>query len=196
MHGGSVSARSAGPGQGSEFVVRLPCAAPSTVSERKQSNGPVGPSATATKWRVLVVDDNEDSLSSMAEMLILLGNQVRTAQDGLEAVAAAASFKPDVVLLDLGMPRMNGYEAARRIRAQPWGKGMVLVAHTGWGQEDARRRTHEAGFDYHLTKPAAPQALETLLAGLNIPLLKGIATAVSARMPPLPVFLGIGLLFQ
>jgi CheY-like chemotaxis protein len=100
-------------------------------------------------------------------MLRLAGHDILTAQDGLEAVQAAATFRPDVVLLDLGMPKMNGYEAARHIREQPWGKDMLLVALTGWGQEEDRRRTFEAGFDHHLTKPVEPAALENVLAVLK-----------------------------
>jgi CheY-like chemotaxis protein len=116
--------------------------------------------------RVLVVDDHEDVVANMQTLLTSLGNEVRTACDGVAAVEAAAAFHPDVVMLDLRMPRMNGYDAARQIRAQTWGKKMVLVAHTGWGQEEDRSRTQEAGFDYHLVKPVAPDVLEEMLAGL------------------------------
>jgi CheY-like chemotaxis protein len=94
----------------------------------------------------------------------LAGHDLQTAYDGLEAVQAAATFRPEVVLLDIGMPKMNGYEAARHIREQPWGKSMALIALTGWGQEEDKRRAFEAGFDHHLTKPVDPAALEKLLA--------------------------------
>jgi len=111
-----------------------------------------------------VVDDNRDAADSLATMLRMMGNDVRTAYDGLEAVQAAATFRPDVLLLDIGLPRMNGYEAARHIREQPWGRSMALIALTGWGQEEDRRRALDAGCDHHLTKPADPAALQKLLA--------------------------------
>jgi CheY-like chemotaxis protein len=115
------------------------------------------------KRRILVVDDNKDSADSLSMMLGITGMDVRTAYDGLEAVAAAAAFNPDVVLLDIGLPKLNGYEVARRIREHPWGKDMVLVAVTGWGQEEDRRRSQEAGFNAHMVKPVDPAALQRLL---------------------------------
>jgi CheY-like chemotaxis protein len=117
--------------------------------------------------RFLVADDNRDAADSLALLLQLAGGEVHTAYDGQEAVEAAARLRPDVILLDIGMPRLNGYDAARTIREQPWGKGVVLVALTGWGQEEDRRKSKEAGFDGHLVKPVDPQALEKLLAGLR-----------------------------
>jgi CheY-like chemotaxis protein len=102
---------------------------------------------------VLVADDNEDAVESAAMVLTLNGNEVKLASDGLEAVEAAGRYRPDVVLLDIGMPKLNGFEACRRIRSEPWGKDMLVVAVTGWGQEEGRRRTAEAGFDAHFTKP-------------------------------------------
>ncbi len=114
-----------------------------------------------------MADDLRDSADSLALMLRLAGHEVWTAHDGLEAVQAAAAFRPDVALLDIGMPKMNGYEAARYIRQQPWGKRLVLIALTGWGQPEDRRRTAEAGFDHHLVKPIEPKALEELLADLS-----------------------------
>ena len=114
-----------------------------------------------------MVDDNRDSADSLAMMLTIMGNEVRTADDGLEAVEVAAGFNPEVVLMDIGLPMLNGFDAARRIRQQPGGNGMVMVALTGWGQEDDRRRSREAGFDQHLVKPVDPVALETLLDGLE-----------------------------
>jgi CheY-like chemotaxis protein len=113
------------------------------------------------------VDDNRDAADSMAEMLKITGYETRTAYDGLEAVQTAAGFRPDVVLLDIGLPKMNGYEAARHIRKQSWGEGMALIALTGWGQEEDKRLALEAGFDYHLTKPVEAAALEKLLALTN-----------------------------
>jgi PAS domain S-box-containing protein len=166
LHGGSVAARSAGPGRGSEFIVRLPVlGTPTPVRPEPSADGEklcAGP-----KCRILVADDLRDSVDSLAMMLRQAGHDTRTAHDGLEAVQAAATFRPDVVLLDIGMPKLNGYEAARHIRQQPWGKRMVLVAVTGWGQEEDKRRTREVGFDHHLTKPVEPAALERLLAGLK-----------------------------
>ena len=114
-----------------------------------------------------MVDDNKDSADSLSMMLSIAGMEARTAYDGLEAVAAAAAFNPDVVFLDLGLPKLNGYEAARRIREQPWGKDVVLVAVTGWGQEEDRRRSQEAGFNAHMVKPVDPGALQEMLAALK-----------------------------
>jgi PAS domain S-box-containing protein len=164
LHGGSVQAHSAGPGKGSEFTVRLPVAETPT---------PPRPAPTAVdrsagpKLRILVADDLPDCVETLALLLRLAGHDVRTAHDGLEAVQAAATFRPDVALLDIGMPKMNGYEAARHIRQQPWGQGMRLVALTGWGQDEDRRRTLDAGFDLHFVKPVEPRALEQLLEGLQ-----------------------------
>ena len=162
LHGGTVAAHSAGPGQGSEFVVRLPvCEVPARdlqapAGEKKLPNS--GPTC-----RVLVADDNQDSADGLGTLLELKGYEVETAHDGLEAVDAAAAFQPDVALLDIGMPGLNGYEAARRIREQPWGEAMVLIAVTGWGQDDDKQRAKEAGFDHHLTKPIDTADLEKLL---------------------------------
>lgn len=165
MHDGRVEARSDGPGKGSEFIVHLPTL---TVAEPPAvlAGSTQRPQSSAGR-RVLVVDDNEDVVSSMRILLTSLGNEVQTAGDGLTAVEAAATFRPDMVMLDLRMPGMNGFEAARQIREQPWGKKMVLVAHTGWGQAEVRRRTREAGFDHHLVKPVARDALEEILVGLS-----------------------------
>ncbi len=119
------------------------------------------------KRRILVVDDNKDSAASLSKMLELTGNEVRTAHDGLQAVEAARTFQPEVVLLDIGLPKLNGYDAARRIRALPGGQSMFLIALTGWGQDEDKRRSAEAGFNLHLVKPMDPAALENLLAGLH-----------------------------
>ena len=165
MHGGSIQAFSEGIGQGSEFVVRLPILIDNR--RRPQPSGPTGNEQPApTARRVLVVDDNRDSAASLAMLLELAGNETYTAHDGLEAVQAAESFRPDVVLLDIGLPKLNGRDAARRIREQPWGTNMVLVALTGWGQDEDRRRSKEAGFDYHLVKPVNYADLNKLLASL------------------------------
>lgn len=165
MHGGSVEAYSEGRGKGSEFVIRLPIVL-SVVQEPPPTDAAEKP-ATPARRRVLVVDDNVDAASSMAMMLKLMGNEVRMAHDGIEAVEAASEYRPDVILLDIGMPRMNGHDACRRIREQPWGRAPFIVALTGWGQEDDKRRSREAGFDSHLVKPIEPAVLQKLLAALK-----------------------------
>jgi PAS domain S-box-containing protein len=161
MHGGTIAARSEGPGKGTEFVVRLPrLAAQPDVNEKPAlAAGRAGP-----RRRVLVVDDNRDAAESTAMMLGIMGHETRSAHDGPEALAAAESFRPDTVLLDIGMPGMNGYETCRRLRATAWGRDAVVVAVTGWGQEDDRERSREAGFDHHMTKPVEPESLQRLLA--------------------------------
>ena len=113
--------------------------------------------------RILVADDNADSALSLGMMLEMMGCEVRTAHNGEEAVATAAAFRPHVALLDIGMPKLNGHDAARRIRAEPWGRDMVLIAQTGWGQPDDRDKSKAAGFDHHLVKPVDPAALQALL---------------------------------
>ena len=113
--------------------------------------------------RILLADDLVDSVDSLSMLLRLMGHTVWTAQDGAEAFALAEVHRPEVLLLDLGMPRMDGYEACRRIREQPWGRDMLIVAVTGWGQKEDRRRTEEAGFDHHVVKPVEPQTLMNLL---------------------------------
>ena len=162
MHAGTVEARSAGVGQGSEFVVRLPVLSGPLPPLSREPSGPK-PVAIAPR-RILVVDDNQDSADSLATLLRLTGHEVHIAHDGLEALEGAATFQPEVILLDVGLPRLNGYEAARRIREQQRHKAPTLVALTGWGQEEDRRRTKEAGFDAHLVKPVDFAALTKLLA--------------------------------
>jgi CheY-like chemotaxis protein len=136
----------------------LPAAAPPKEDEEPKP---------ATKCRILIVDDNQDSADSLAMLLKIKGYEVGTAYDGEQAVEAAGTLRPNVVLLDIGMPKLNGYDACWRIRQQPWGQGMFLIALTGWGQEEDRRRTEEAGFNQHMVKPVDPAALMTLLAGLS-----------------------------
>jgi PAS domain S-box-containing protein len=160
LHGGTLEAQSAGVDQGSEFIVRLPIAVAGASREKPGGNG--RPSAAARR-RVLVVDDLKDSADSLAILLRMMGHETHTAYDGEEAVAAAERLKPDAVLLDLGMPMLNGYQACERIRARPWGKKTLLIAVTGWGQEDDRRRTHAAGFDRHLVKPVDPVEVAKIL---------------------------------
>jgi CheY-like chemotaxis protein len=165
MHGGTVQVQSGGPGKGSEFTVRLPVLlSPNMVQQRSTEDG--NDTNPSSAHRILVVDDNNDGAKSLALLLQAMGHDARTVHDGLEAVEAAAEFRPEVVLLDIGLPRLNGYEVARRIRAQPWSASMVLIAQTGWGQEEDQRRSKEAGFNFHLVKPVDPTDLEKLLAGL------------------------------
>jgi len=162
MHGGTVEARSAGPGQGSEFIVTIPLC---TDALRDTLPIVANHNDDAGRKRVLVVDDNEGAARVLTLLLQALGNEVRSAHDGLSAVEIAADFLPDVVLMDIGMPKLNGYDAARRIRQQPWGKKLVLAALTGWGQDDDKARTREAGFDFHFVKPLEVEILRELLAG-------------------------------
>ncbi|HEV8198777.1 MAG TPA: ATP-binding protein, partial [Candidatus Polarisedimenticolia bacterium] len=171
LHGGSILATSDGPGRGSEFVVRLPLL--QRISEFERQARPdvrLLPSTVATKRaarRTLVVDDNVDSADSLATLLRVTGHEAMTAHDGLEALAAAERFRPEVVFLDIGMPRMNGYDAARHIRQQDWGRDVLLVALTGWGKDEDRRRSADAGFDAHLVKPADSNDLLRLLETLT-----------------------------
>lgn len=169
MHGGTVEARSDGPGEGSQFIVCLPLAEEITDQRLLEPIGDPEKFVTPVTRRILVVDDNWDAAESLVMLLRMMGNEVHTAQDGLEAVAIAAEVRPDVVLLDIGLPRLNGYEVARRIREQVGGREMVLVALTGWGQEEDRRRSTEAGFDHHLTKPVDFATLQQLIADMNRP---------------------------
>jgi CheY-like chemotaxis protein len=162
QHGGTVEARSDGLGRGSEFIVRLPLAreAPVAAAPAGDRRAP-----RSVRRRILVADDNRDSADSLASMLSLMGHEAHAAYDGSDAIEKAAACRPDVIVLDLGMPRMDGYEAARRIRNEPWSDGVLLVALTGWGQEEDRNRAKKAGFDHHLTKPASPEVLVSLLDG-------------------------------
>ena len=162
MHGGEVEASSEGAGRGSEFVVRLPrVARPASLPAPR----PNGTSARKSpRRRILVADDNRESADSLGLMLELMGNEVHIARDGDEALRLAEVVHPEVAVLDIGMPRVNGYEAARSIRAYPWGRQVLLIALTGWGQQSDKQRSEEAGFDHHLVKPVDPAQLERLLA--------------------------------
>jgi signal transduction histidine kinase/ActR/RegA family two-component response regulator len=163
MHGGTVEARSEGPDQGSEFVVRLPLDPPASGS--KPPADEIEPRA-GVRHRIVVADDNRDSTETLQILLTMMGHQVHIAENGLDAVTLVEAKRPDLVLLDIGMPTMSGYEVARHIRREPWGQSMVLVAVTGWGQEGDRRRSREAGFDHHLVKPVDPIALQSVLAAM------------------------------
>ena len=165
MHGGSVEAKSGGLGQGSEFVVRLPIVVEQTYPRQVSDDG--DQAQPTSDLRILVVDDNRDAAESLAMLLKMMGNNVHTAHDGEEAVTAAREFQPQLVLCDIGLPKLNGYEACRQMKAQAWDKNMILIAVTGWGQANDRRKAREAGFDDHLVKPVDPQALMKLLAKLE-----------------------------
>jgi CheY-like chemotaxis protein len=165
LHGGSVEAYSAGPGRGSAFVVRLSASAPEPQSRQTEAEGGRLPASALVRHRVLVVDDNVDAADSLAMLLRLAEQEVRVAYDGPTALLIAQAFRPQVVLLDLGMPGMDGYDVAHRLRENPEVKPELLVAMTGWGQEEDRRRSRQAGFDHHLVKPVEPEELEQLLHG-------------------------------
>ncbi|HKU87121.1 MAG TPA: PAS domain S-box protein [Casimicrobiaceae bacterium] len=160
LHGGSIEAKSAGLGRGSEFVVRLPIVAEHADDDTK---APAATPHTHRTYRVLVVDDNRDAASSLELLLQLAGHETSRAHDGPGALAAAEKERPELILLDIGLPTLNGYEVCRRIRAQPWGASVVMIALTGWGQDEDRRRSHEAGFDGHLVKPVEYAELMALL---------------------------------
>jgi PAS domain S-box-containing protein len=161
QHGGSVAAHSAGLGRGSEFVVRLP-----VVLEPPSPSPPVDGAAPRpiARLNILIVDDNEDGAKSLAMLLELRGHRAHTAHDGFEAIEAAERLRPDAVLLDIGLPKLNGFDVCRHIRQQAWGKDVVLIALTGWGQDEDRQRSTEAGFDAHLVKPVDHEALMGLLS--------------------------------
>lgn len=166
MHGGTIAVSSEGHGRGSEFVVRLPI-----TDQSPQASDQAGlkneKTVSPASLRILVVDDDRDSTVSLSMLLQIMGHQVRAAYDGPQAIDHAAEYRPDIVLLDIGLPGMSGYEVARRIRQEPWGRQMTLIALTGWGQEEDRRHAEEAGFDYHLVKPVEATALAKLLASLK-----------------------------
>lgn len=159
-HGGSVEVRSPGIGHGCTFIVRLPITA--RTSPRIESSSPVtGP---VVKGRILIVDDNRDGAESLATLLMVTGHETRMAHDGSEGLRLAEEFRPDLIVLDIGMPNLNGYDVCREIRRLPWGQGILIVAVTGWGQDEDRRRSRDAGFNHHFVKPVDPTELNKLLA--------------------------------
>ena len=163
MHGGTVVADSEGLGRGSTFTVRLPTLA--TIPEAASASLALDvPPIVGNGRRILVADDNRDSAVTLAKLLQLLRNDVRTVHDGVAAVEQAEEFRPEVILMDVGMPGLNGYDATRRIREQPWGRTAIIIALTGWGQEGDRIQSREAGCDGHLVKPVSLAELETILA--------------------------------
>ncbi len=165
MHDGTLTASSAGPGCGSEFTVRIP-ARPRTTANVMTSSPTTPPAAkpSAGGRKVLVVDDNHDSATTLAMLLKLSSHKVEKAHDGEEALAVAERFQPEVILLDIGLPKLNGYEVVRKLREQPWGKGIKVFALTGWGQEEDRQKSKEAGFDDHIVKPVQHATLVKLLS--------------------------------
>jgi PAS domain S-box-containing protein len=165
LHGGTVSAYSAGAGQGSQFTIKLPLAQAQKVPAVELRD--TSPTPSRSRCRVLVVDDNVDSVDSLAMLLRMMGHEVETASDGASGLDKAVGFKPDVAILDIGLPKVNGYELAKRIRAQQWSKDVILVALTGWGQEQHRRRSEESGFNHHLTKPVEFDVLQDILAAAD-----------------------------
>src|SRR5690606_11414358 len=150
LHGGHVEAHSAGLGKGSEFVISLPVKVQASAEDAVPADDARGGAAAR---RVLVVDDNRDAASSLALLLEMLGHESRVAFDGEEALEAAEEFTPDIVLLDIGLPKLSGHDVARAMRQRPWGKGIVIVAVTGWGQDSDREASRAAGCDWHVTKP-------------------------------------------
>jgi PAS domain S-box-containing protein len=164
MHGGSIAASSDGDGRGTEFNVRLPVISKSLLAS---ATGPMLAREPAAGRRIVIVDDNRDSADSLSMLLEITGNKTYMAHDGVEAVEVIEKHRPEVVLLDIGLPKLNGYEVCRRVREQPWGKDIVVIALTGWGQEDDRRRSAEAGFNGHLVKPVDYEKLLELLSSLT-----------------------------
>jgi PAS domain S-box-containing protein len=159
MHGGKVRAASDGPGKGSQFTVQLPVVNPNATAVVTEANVPV----MADRRRILIADDNHDSAQSLATLLRLIGHDVYEAYDGEEAVARAEVLRPDVILMDVGMPKISGYVATRRIRERQWSKNTLIIALTGWGQSTDRQHSHDAGCDDHLVKPVALEELNTIL---------------------------------
>jgi PAS domain S-box-containing protein len=169
LHGGRLEVHSRGRDLGTTFVVRLPALAEAPANLREPPENRPLPTNTVRR-RVLIVDDNPDALESLSRAVALLGHEVRRARDGLEALEVGRLLRPDLVLMDLGMPNVDGYEAARRMRQEAWGRKLMLVATTGWGQTDDRRRTASAGFDRHLVKPVSLAMLREVLEPSTPPL--------------------------
>jgi CheY-like chemotaxis protein/anti-sigma regulatory factor (Ser/Thr protein kinase) len=168
LHGGTIEAKSAGAGCGSEFIVKMPVGNHSDSDDASEGASEQSlPPATRRRYRVLVADDNRDAAVSLEILLSGDGYEVRTVHDGRAALEAAEAFRPHVAILDIGMPELNGLQVAEHIRAQTWGRGVHLIALTGWGQAEDRRRALEAGFDQHVTKPLEPDQLESLLSKVD-----------------------------
>jgi CheY-like chemotaxis protein len=168
LHGGRVEAHSGGVGRGSAFVVTLPLPSQGSAGVTVAGKGAAAAPACGP-MKVLVVDDHKDGAESMSALLALQGHDVRMAHDGEAALAAATAFRPDVMLLDIGLPLLSGYEVCRRLREQPWGGQITVIALTGWGDQDAVKKGEMAGFDRHLVKPVDEAVLVATLAGLRPP---------------------------
>ena len=164
MHGGSIEARSDGEGKGSEFIVKLPILERAECSPHPASE-PI--EISSLSCRILIVDDNFDSAESLALLFQTMGSKTCLAHDGQEALVAIEKYTPEVILLDIGLPKLNGHEVCRRVRSQPWGKDIIIIALTGWSQEQDRRLSEDAGFDGHVVKPVAYDHLLELLASLR-----------------------------
>jgi PAS domain S-box-containing protein len=183
LHGGTIVARSDGPGTGSEFTICLPIGHPAeTIPDAQPRYG----TPAETGLKVLVVDDNRDAAETCAALLEASGHQVQTAYTGTQALELAHSLRPDALLADISLPDIDGFELARKLRTSPWGSEMVLIAVTGWGKEDDRQKAFNCGFDYHLTKPASAESLESILhsVGLMLQAAKGVRPAAARRPAP------------
>jgi len=174
MHGGSVAVWSAGTGQGTEFTITLPLA---VAAQAERDPNRIG-SPPRASLRILVADDSQDGADSLAFLLKAAGHDVYTAYEGRTAIELAEQHRPDVVLLDIGMPEISGYDVARAIRREAWGRPMRLIALTGWGQAEHRRRSIEVGFDDHLVKPVELDLLESVLQ-------LGTASPISGKSQPI-----------
>jgi len=161
MHDGTLSARSEGEGRGSEFLVRLPVSISPQAAEPQDLTTEEGPAPTPT--RILVVDDNRDAADTLAVLLQLDGVETLTAHDGHDCLQKVIAFRPEVILLDLGLPEMSGYDACRRIREYPWGRQILVIALSGWGQTSDHQKSRDAGFDSHLVKPVDHEKLMGLI---------------------------------
>jgi CheY-like chemotaxis protein len=164
LHGGSIEARSEGIGQGSEFIARIPLGTPLETPDVEASADVLVPGAGL---KILVVDDSRDAADTCAILLELSGHHVQTAYTGQRALELAEAFRPHVLMLDIGIPDLDGYQVARKIRASSWGRSAILIAVTGWGQEEDRHRAFDAGFNHHLTKPIAAETVESLIRSLG-----------------------------
>jgi len=162
LHGGTVEAHSEGVGRGSEFIVRLPTISEAPLPAKRHRMSEI--QATSMVGRLLIVDDNREATNGLATLRASEGLEIRTAHNGLERLKVAESFRPEVIVMDIGLPSLTGYEVARRIRGEPWGKDIVLIALTGWGQAESRNKSREVGFNHHLVKPAETESLARLLS--------------------------------
>ena len=171
-HGGRVEAHSAGLGTGSEFILHLPTVASNAVASNRRAapdeQTSIAKAQRRPPLRILIAEDNKDAADMLAEVQKLSGDTVQVCSDGASVSEACIAFRPDVVILDIGLPGLNGYQVATKIRAETWGQSLLLIALTGWGQEEDKRRATEAGFNHHLTKPVDQQTLEKFLASAGV----------------------------